>query len=92
MSIIQEKIRKFLELNAELQQVANAPIDGRFMFNLVFGEHGLRDQIVATHIPVEWDNPDMDYEDDVRAYANAVRDVAEEIRKIGLPNYGASSK
>lgn len=47
------------------------------LYELVFGPYGIRAGQLDTGIPVDWYDPDTSYEEDVRAYLNALKEKAE---------------
>lgn len=70
-----KRIKKFKKLAKKAIKIRdNKYIPGAQKYNLMFFD-GLRDEIEKTGIRIKWHDPDSTYEEDVRAYVNAVEEL-----------------
>jgi hypothetical protein len=63
-------------------------LDWQAAYELIFSAD-ISTAIQATGFTIEWCDPDMDYEDDVRAYMEAVNEKAKQYRDL-LDKIGAT--
>lgn len=75
------QVEKFFEIFEHIQRIVDSPIEWSTKYDLVFSE-AVSESIKETGIRIDWSDPDMDYEDDVRAYFGALEEKANELKHL----------
>lgn len=70
---------EYLKLVDEVVKVAQSEATWEVKYALVFSDR-LSGRLHEL-LPLDWNDPDMDYEDDVRLYVDTLREQAAEVRK-----------
>jgi hypothetical protein len=71
----------FIKLTNQARQIMNSDANWETKYSLIFSNF-MSNEITMTGIDFDWYDPDMGYEDDVRAYVNALTDKAQELMKV----------
>lgn len=79
------KYQELLSLNNKIQKLINEDIDWETKYDLVFCENVSRRVFkLLKELGVSFDyyDPDTSYEEDLRAFANALKEKVEELEKV----------
>lgn len=79
--MLDDLITKFLYIADQADRVVAADIPWKTKFSFVFSD-AIAGAVRDIGIQVDWYDPDTSYEEDVMAYVNALREKADELRKI----------
>lgn len=74
-------IEKFFEIFEQAQHIIDSPIEWSTKYDLIFSD-AIKGAIDEIGIWINWVDPDMDYEDDVRAYFGALEEKAKELKPL----------
>ena len=74
-----EKVQRFIELEKQILKIFNSEAFWKTKYDLIFA---INKEIVEIKMGFEWCDPDCDYEDDVRAYVQAIKKKVEDYNKI----------
>jgi len=74
-----EKVQRFIELEKQILKIFNSEAFWKTKYDLIFA---INKEIVEIKMGFEWYDPDCDYEDDVRAYVQAIKKKVEDYNKI----------
>jgi len=75
-----ENLRKFIELGKAAIAIADSDADPEVKYDMIFSDE-IAVAMRATGYMVDYYDPDTSYEEDVAAYANAVRERVEQMEK-----------
>lgn len=79
---MKEKIKAFIALAERAVTIRDVDIDDwRMKYDLIFSEE-ISGAIAATGFSLDYYDPDTSYEEDVRAYVDAVERKANHLRKV----------
>jgi maltooligosyltrehalose synthase len=78
---MKEKILRFIMLTNQARHIMNSGADWSTKFDLIFSDD-ICIAITNLNIPFDWNDPDSGYEDDVRAFVNAITDKSRELMKV----------
>ena len=76
-----DNTERFIKAAKRAIKIADSGISGELKFKLIFSEN-VSQEIFASGIPLDWQDPDTSYEEDVRAFVNAVEARLTEIERI----------
>ena len=79
---ITDAMRELSDLIKKAYTIYESTASWQCKYSLVFSDEiagGIRRILQAYSLRMEWYDPDMDYEDDVRAYVSALRGLQQEL-------------
>ena len=79
--MLDDLITKLLRIVNQAERIIAAEISWRTKYDLVFSDD-IAGAVRDLNIRLEWYDPDTSYEEDVLAYMSAIRERADEFKKI----------